>query len=507
MRLPFYVVLLSIYPLLFLYVENAQEVPAIQLIVPTSVAVLSTLCVFVLISLGQGLVSKRTATRGSSNTHVAAVMTSFLIATFYGYSTARSALRSLVGNSLTPVILVLIGLAALTLWVWLIRNPTIAEMSSRPLNTFFLALFGIMLVRSAPSLAGDQTGPLIAIESAWSGLEPAKTVDPLPDIYLIILDGYPSSRVLREYYAFDNSAFTNRMQSLGFTVNDSARSNYAITFLSLASTLNGILLNEETKTIRDARSRDVPYRMIQHNSVMPFLAARGYTVYSLNSGWGATRFSPIADVNLTCSELSEFADLVLRRTAIWPVVEGFTSVHNSRLCALAKLDSIAAVPGPKFVFAHVMLPHPPYVFNRMGMEPGAASALGDMDEWKDKNAYIEQLLYVNARIGATLEQFQRRALTPPIIVVQGDHGSASTGGWNRPSPLLIRERMGILSAISAPGFAIPADSVQTPVATFHVLFSQMFGISTVRPDDSSWFSNYSRPYAFIRIDSLLVGSK
>ena len=36
------------------------------------------------------------------------------------------------------------------------------------------------------------------------------------------------------------------------------------------------------------------------------------------------------------------------------------------LYELAALDDLVDEPGPKFVFGHVLLPHPPYVFDRDG---------------------------------------------------------------------------------------------------------------------------------------------
>lgn len=59
-----------------------------------------------------------------------------------------------------------------------------------------------------------------------------------PDIYYIVLDGYGRADVLEELYGHDNGPFLDGLRDRGFYVADEAYSNYAVTPLSLAGTLN-----------------------------------------------------------------------------------------------------------------------------------------------------------------------------------------------------------------------------------------------------------------------------
>lgn len=59
-----------------------------------------------------------------------------------------------------------------------------------------------------------------------------------PNIYWIVLDGYPRQDVLREGFGFDNSDFIQLLTSFGFTVLDQSRSNFPATVNSISSTLN-----------------------------------------------------------------------------------------------------------------------------------------------------------------------------------------------------------------------------------------------------------------------------
>jgi hypothetical protein len=62
--------------------------------------------------------------------------------------------------------------------------------------------------------------------------------EPKRDVYYIILDGYSRGDVLDEVFDYDNRPFLTRLESLGFSVADNSRSNYAMTRLSLPSSLN-----------------------------------------------------------------------------------------------------------------------------------------------------------------------------------------------------------------------------------------------------------------------------
>jgi len=60
----------------------------------------------------------------------------------------------------------------------------------------------------------------------------------LPDVYIIILDAYLRSDVLKTTFNLDNGAFIETLTKMGFYVPSCSMSNYAYTPLSMASFLN-----------------------------------------------------------------------------------------------------------------------------------------------------------------------------------------------------------------------------------------------------------------------------
>jgi hypothetical protein len=78
--------------------------------------------------------------------------------------------------------------------------------------------------------------------------------------------------------------------------------------------------------------------------------------------------------------------------------------------------------------------------------------------------------------------------TPPIIIVQGDHGGLDTTD---------EERMAILNA-----YYLPGDGNQllyeniTPINTFRLIINHYFGSDFEPLEDVSYFSSYKHPFQF-----------
>ena len=65
-----------------------------------------------------------------------------------------------------------------------------------------------------------------------------------PNIYAIMLDGYPRDDTLLEPFGFDNSEFLDQLRQLDFNVSSRARANYNKTWPALAAMFNGKYADE-----------------------------------------------------------------------------------------------------------------------------------------------------------------------------------------------------------------------------------------------------------------------
>jgi len=321
------------------------------------------------------------------------------------------------------------------------------------------------------------------------------------DIYYIILDCYANSFTLRDVFHMDNSDFEGFLSEKGFRVARESRSNYAKTFLSISSSLNMRYISELPEQVGvKSLDQSIPWKMIENNKVTEFLKNQGYRYINLSINPHKT-----ADLNLGIPFSGmEFQMVMMRTTMLKPFIEKGIN-HDSReriLYAFDKLKEIPAMPGPKFVYAHIMSPHPPFQFDQHGNPLPDAKAQLDGSVWRNaRDKYANQVRFVNSMMTGVIEAILAQSPTEPIIIIQGDHGSVYSfyhEGWDtvdNPTPDNLKEKMRIFNA-----YHLPEDTGDivyngiTPVNTFRAIFDHYFGAEFPLLDDRSYYSSEKTPY-------------
>ena len=334
-------------------------------------------------------------------------------------------------------------------------------------------------------------------------------IEKLPDIYYIILDGYASLDTLKGIYSYDNREFTDYLEGKGFYVASESRSNYAQSFLSLASSLNMEYVDYlSDQGGRESKDRRISSQMTRDNKVMKFLKSKGYKTIHFRSGWGPTDHNNYADLNIQCGKWNEFLMILLQTTALSKFEKYFIGKDARKrvLCTFAKLAQIPKIKRPTFAFAHIVCPHPAYIFGANG-EPVEETKLKlDGDVWKQKENYINQLIFINKKVKVLINEILSRSKGLPIIILQADHGTAATfydpnsGSWENPDEVNLKERMRIFNAYYLPssGGKLLYKTI-TPVNTFRLIFNFSFNTSYKLLDDRSYYSSYDHPYNFINV--------
>ena len=323
------------------------------------------------------------------------------------------------------------------------------------------------------------------------------------DIYYVIFDRYGGSDALREM-GFDNSEFLNFLSSQGFYVASESRGNYPKTLLSLASSLNMTYLDFLTREIGvDSDDEEPARRLIKRHEVARFLKSKGYQYIQIGSWWGVTSESPLADLNIKLGGLSEFSSALVETTPLFPVGPAISEQldfrhreYNRALLQFEKIAETRDVPGPTFVFAHILVPHGPYVFDRDG-------TYVDVEEEQDRSFrrnYLGQLEFVNKKVtelvGALLSGPDEE---DPIVIIQSDEGPGEApGNWARASPKAWRKKFPILNAYYLPGVEDPGlyPSI-SPVNTFRKVFDLYFDADLpILPDRTFIYEDLRHLYKF-----------
>lgn len=334
------------------------------------------------------------------------------------------------------------------------------------------------------------------------------------DIYLIILDGYANNSTLKELYRFENKKFINYLKEKNFFIAEKSRSNYALSYLSIASSLNMKYLNYLSDKIgEDSKNRQVSYKLSRDNNILNFLESKGYRSIHFNSGWRETNDNPYADINIKTGRGNEFIVLLIQ-TSMLSYFENNLIRHDARkrvLGTFEKLAKVKKIKGPKFIFAHILVPHPPYLFDEDGQTVPEARLKKSGKVWEHRQNYINQLKFVNEKVENLVDEIISGSKTEPIIVIQSDHGSASLishndyVGWNNPSNEMLKERFRNLIICYLPdsGQNKMYDSI-TSVNVFRVIFNTYFNEDFKLLNDKSYFSTYESPYKFVDVTTKVI---
>ena len=317
-----------------------------------------------------------------------------------------------------------------------------------------------------------------------------------PDIYYIVLDGYARNDVLNEYYGFDNSEFINKLQASDFVVPFEARSNYHKTVLSVSSTLN---MNYIADLLPELDKKDTYYwwfmePLIDHSIVRSSLEERGYRSYAIETGWGITD-NPTTDVYYQpCSiVINDYENVLIKMTPLnmfssfFSQISCFPSYDNHRRIVNFNFEKLSEISkkeeGPKFVFAHILSPHPPFVFGENGehLTPLYNYSLRDANEIlitddEYRSFYVDQMKFVNTMLVDLVDDILTNSSTPPIIILQADHGPGMLTDFRSSTNTCLKERFSVFAAYYFPNIAqesMPVD--MTPVNLFRFVFNEYFG--------------------------------
>lgn len=326
-----------------------------------------------------------------------------------------------------------------------------------------------------------------------------------PDIYYIILDMYGRSDTIEEEFGYDNSQFLADIREQGFYVAACSTSNYSHTVLSMASSLNMNFLpalgNDFVPGNTDYADADA---IIENNIVRQYLQKYGYSFVSLESDFPyidipdsdvyikmpktdrQDAIQPFELVLMSQTPLKISMGKIISYNAKWlnmAPIRIYGARYDRTLFMLEKIPQLTtSVSGPKFVYAHLIIPHPPYVFGPDGQYVGNDERLNGgpnhtpVDQVAYHLGYINQMHYIDSILPDLLKQIISQSEIPPVIVVQGDHGF-----WGEPA-----KRLPILNAYYLPGK--DADQLLyagiTPVNSFRVILNAYFnGQFELLPDE------------------------
>ncbi len=517
----FHPMLLAVCPILGLYAYNVGNVPWNALFRPIAVALVAT---------GILLTGFRIALRDK---HRAGLVTSLLVlASTWGWSVAESSIRGasrLIQSLTPPLVYGVLGLLIVMLALGIVAANRANKRRALMLAGLFLAIvlagalavvllfdriFGTVASTMLLAYTGLAVAGLVFLArwrrdfrpftrtANWFGvilivlyvalvffnapisdrmspppLEPAvaaaRSADELPDIYLLLLEGYARCDVLLRVYGYNDLPVLESLQDRNMRVEVDAFSNYAWGMQSAMALLNMDYF--ESLAPADAPDDLEVGRFINlyhQNRFFQTLHSAGYEILAYSPGVQVLEPGPLVDRCLTPPRTpSEFEVVLLQSTACRRFMELITYAQGRdprawqlgfrRARVNHVFDTIGDVASeehtrPRLVFAHLTMPDSPFMFGRKG-------------EWADhripsapQESYLSQLHHTSSMLLHAVEQVTSRSTRPAAIVLASAHGPRLHNAGEPTQPESLAEQFGILLCTHYPK---GDPESQTPPAT------------------------------------------
>ncbi len=486
---PWYWATFAAYPVLALLANNISQVRYTAGIRPLGISLLGAF----LLSFLFRLIYR--------DWHRAAFVTAGLTLLFYSYGQVYSVLSV----KKIPYLAAWLGgawiLLAVLVVAWGSRRRTRFQSAALVLNvvSLGLSLYAVVQVITEIPPAAKTDVPADPHASIQALHIPAGQTP--PDIYYFILDSYGRSDLLKQSLQYDNSAFISNLQEQGFYVASCSQSNYPRTDVSLGSSLNMDYLQKLNDKFTPANEDRTPlWESILNSTVADELKSGGYKTVAFATGFAFTEMTN-ADVYITpspvWSPMTEFEVLMLRTTPLRHLQDlglvNLEQIDGQRyrertLLVLNSMSRLARMPGPKFVFIHMVIPHPLFVFAPDGSPTDPSLYMDENGIYSKDNyykGYRDQADFINTQMEKATSTLISESAHPPVIVIQGDHSPWLQNG---------SDQFKILNAYYLPGHNSLLYPSISPVNTFRLILDAYLGADYPLLDDISYESPV--PYVF-----------
>ena len=394
------------------------------------------------------------------------------------------------------------------------RAPRRDDTRYRMLNAVAIAVViscGVISLYESTPVARTRWERVVAAIAGDAPAPPLGTSARRPDIYYIVLDGMGRSDVLQSAYGVESRVQVEQLERFGWRVLSRSRANYAQTYTSLAATLTGSYLSALSDVMGPTADRRPLFELIQQSGTVAGLKRIGYRFVLIGSTTSVTRSHRLADVCL-CDRpgLTEFENGLLTMTpfAAVPIRQSTYYAHYRTVVdAFEAIRQVREPRQPQLLIAHIMVPHPPFVVDRIGrfVNHTGPVLLRDGDHFSGSAAdyregYREQAMFALGQL-VELARWINDQTREAIVLVHGDHGPGASYSHSRPSAEGISERFPVFLGVRLTKSAEPPADL-SPVNLFRFMLNTEFGTAFPLLPNRSYYATWDAPYSFVDVTML-----
>jgi hypothetical protein len=284
--------------------------------------------------------------------------------------------------------------------------------------------------------------PILTLETKEAPVFEASVPSQRPDIYLILLDEYQGNEGMQKIFNYDNSQWQRFFGQRSFYSPDTARSNYDYTFLSMASIFNMDYLVGEIEGKDNAdqyRKLMAAMDLVQDSKLVKFLEGQGYSMHN----YSPFRLNTSGRRVLQNTTIVVEKDIIERQTLLnvwarkfggltesrrlWRLFNPFgydVKYYNDYIQQHMLLESQQDPKEKKFVYAHFLLPHSPFLKDSAGKDVDFKELMQKettLDSMYLMEHYFSYTKYCNTWMMQTIDTLLKND-PKSIVLVMSDHG-------------------------------------------------------------------------------------
>ena len=438
----------SIYPVLFLYFNNADSASFVETLSTLITVVGISIALFLLLAFFM------------HSTIKGGLCGSIFMILVLNYKLVESVVRILSPFlyywHVAPICLLIASILTYIIHKKMLTSTAIMINSVTCLVIFTLIVMNGII--AAPTIIKKQ----IAEKQAPQIEKLSEKVDEkyMPNIYYFIFDEFSTIDFMKKYYNYDNTELEDQLSEIGFNISHSSRNESTMTENVTTDLFNLSYIVTDDMTSYEKRQLRV------NNSVFHLLRENGYEIEAAC----AAPFYGLEDVVTGSSQHKSVTiegktinDLIFDNTILYPFRKEMDNSIIKQLNWIINLNTQDR--HNKFLLFHINLPHPPFILDYNGNLYNKPTS-----DWQDKEKYLGQYVFTTKKM---IEIAQKLVAEDKecIIFLTSDHSARAS--YSEETYFEHNDKIKCFNSVYYQGESIEIEGL-SGVNTLRTVFNKLF---------------------------------
>ncbi len=242
-----------------------------------------------------------------------------------------------------------------------------------------------------------------------------KTISGQPNVYFIILDEYGNFPQMEEYYHYDNAPLKDFLEGHNFAISYDSHNESIYSNTIQTNWINLDYIVDDYTSVSEKS-------FLTKNGVMfDVMRDQGYDVQIFEAGNSYGGHMPDATTSSSAVTIGgeTLRDILLQRTIAYPFCSTHAVSQNLQYINLLRyFHSPESLPTEStFTLIYDCFPHPPFLVD----ENGNGTPAEHREDWADPKYYLGQFKYATKLTLGVLDNIIKNDPSS-IIILQSDHG-------------------------------------------------------------------------------------